>query len=62
MSKGAKPAYLAKCKQSADSEFMHTLGAAWPFKEGEGLVVKLTTIPVGWDGGMILVKPKAEDE
>ena len=62
MSKGAKPIYLAKCKQTADSDFMHTLGAAWAFKEGDGLVVKLQTIPTGWDGSFILVKPKTEEE
>ena len=67
MSKGSKPVYLAKARQAPDhngkeSDFMHVLGAAFAFKEGDGLVVKLTTIPVGWDGGLILVKPKNDEE
>ena len=35
---------------------MTTIGAAWEFKEGEGLVVKLHFLPL--DGSFILVPPK----
>ena len=37
------------------------IGAAWTFKEGEGYVVRLTSIPTQWDGSFILVPPKDPD-
>ena len=58
---GRKPAYIARAKQSPDSDFMVTIGAAWPFKEGDGLVVKLQMTPTKWDGDFILVPPKEGD-
>jgi len=58
---GRKPQYIARAKQHPDSEFMQTIGAAWSFKEGSGLVVKLQFIPANnWDGSFILVEPKEE--
>jgi hypothetical protein len=45
-----------------DGEFTRTIGAAWPFKEGEGLVVTLDLIPPNWDGKFILVPPKEDGE
>ncbi|MFT5114815.1 MAG: hypothetical protein ACI8P9_004155 [Parasphingorhabdus sp.] len=39
--KGSKPPYFARVKRSGESEYMQTVGAAWHFKEGDGLVVKL---------------------
>ena len=56
--KGNKPVYIARAKQSPDSEFMTTIGAAWPFNEGDGLVVKLHSVPTDWKGDFILVPPK----
>ena len=62
MSKGAKPDFLVKAKQSPDSEFFNILGAAWKWKNGDGYVVKLHSVPVGqWDGSLLLTPPK-EDE
>ncbi len=58
--KGAKPKFVARARQSPDSEYMNTIGAAWPFENGEGLVVKLQMIPTYWDGSFILVEPKEE--
>lgn len=60
--KGNKPQYIARARQRPDSEFMHTIGAAWPFKEGDGLVIKLHMVPTDWTGEFILVPPKADDE
>lgn len=60
-SKGSKPDFIAKCKQAPDSDFFHILGAAWKWKNGDGYVVKLNTIPTNWDGSLILTPPKAED-
>lgn len=61
MAKGNKPAYVARAKQSPDSEYMMTLGAAWPFKEGDGFVVKLQRIPTNWNGDILLVPPKDDE-
>ena len=58
--KGKKPQFIARAKRSDDSDYMQTIGAAWNFKEGEGLVVKLELVPTDWDGSFILVKPKEE--
>ena len=58
--KGNKPALIARASQDEDSDYMHTLGAAWRFKNGEGFVVKLQTLPVNFDGTFILV-PAKED-
>ena len=58
MAKGSKPVFIARAKQAVDSDVMVTIGAAWRFKEGEGLVVKLQLLPTNWDGSFILVEPK----
>ena len=60
MAKGSKPTYIARAKQTADSDVMVTIGAAWPFKEGNGLVVKLQLTPTNWNGDFILVEPKED--
>ena len=62
MSKGQKPAYIARAKQSADSEYMLDIGAVWPWKKGNGYVVKLHAVPIGWDGEFILSPPPVKDE
>lgn len=61
MANGSKPKYIARAKQSPDSDYMITIGAAWPFREGEGLVVKLQSLPIQWDGDFLLVEPKEEE-
>lgn len=58
--KGSRPIYHARAKQSPDSDYMTTIGAAWQFKEGEGLVVRLHFLPL--DGQFILVPPKEREE
>jgi hypothetical protein len=61
MSKGEKPTFNVRARQEPDSEYMTTIGAAWPFKEGTGYVVRLQTVPVKWDGTCVLVPPKETD-
>jgi hypothetical protein len=39
------------------ANYLRTIGASWPFKEGEGLVVTLDLVPPNWDGKFILVPP-----
>jgi hypothetical protein len=58
--RGNKPLYIARARQTPESEVMVTIGAAWPFNEGDGLVVKLQMIPTQWSGDFILVTPKEE--
>jgi hypothetical protein len=58
--KGSRPVYNARAKQSPDSEYMTTIGAAWRFNDGDGLVVRLNFLPL--DGQFILVLPKERDE
>ena len=60
MSKGDKPVFNARARQDPESEHMTTIGAAWKFKQGEGYVVKLQSLPVNWDGSLILVPPKED--
>ena len=60
MPKGNKPKYIARAKKDEDSDYMQTIGAAWPFKEGEGLVIKLDLVPTNWSGDFILVPPKED--
>ena len=62
MSKGEKPVFRARAKTDPKEGFMVTIGAAWPFKEGGGYVVRLETIPVNWDGSFILVPPKEGED
>ena len=64
-SKGNKPAYNARARQGGGSDYMITIGAAWPFNEGEGLVVNLSYIPAPNEHGFysfILVPPKDNGE
>lgn len=59
--KGSKPVFHVRARQQPDSEYMMTIGAVWPFREGSGYVVKLHALPVNWNGECILVAPR-EDE
>jgi hypothetical protein len=56
--RGNKPVYIARARQTPESEVMVTIGAAWPFNNGDGLVVKLHMMPTQWSGDFILVTPK----
>lgn len=58
--RGGKPIYIARARASPDGDYMQSIGAAWPFDKGDGLVVKLQFLPVNWDGSFILVTPKDE--
>lgn len=43
-------------------KFWNRLGAAWAHKEGEGITLFLDAIPVGFDGRIVLLPPKADEE
>jgi hypothetical protein len=57
MRKGDKPAYNVRARQEPKSDYLTTVGSAWKFKEGDGYVVRIHSLPVDWDGSFILVKP-----
>ena len=53
-----KPDFVARAKQSPDSDFWMNIGVAWSFKDGKpGFSVKLHSIPTNWDGDLILLPP-----
>jgi hypothetical protein len=43
-------------------KFWNRLGAAWAHKEGEGITLFLDAIPVGFDGRIVLLPPKPEEQ
>ena len=59
--KGKMPDFVARARQSADSEFYMTIGAAWKRtseKDGkEFLSVKINSQPQNWDGSFLLMEP-----
>jgi hypothetical protein len=59
MAGGRKPDYILRYKVSENRWI--TCGAAWTNDKG-GIGLKLETIPVGFDGNMLLVVPKEEDQ
>lgn len=43
-------------------KFWTRLGATWPHKEGEGSTLFIDVIPVGFDGRIVLLPPKADED
>lgn len=60
--KGKRPDFIIRCRQSPESDFYLTIGAAWKVQvNGEDAYsVKLTSIPTQWDGSALMLPPKAE--
>jgi uncharacterized protein (DUF736 family) len=59
-----QPDYVVRARQSADSEYWLTIGAAWTanFKDGTtGISVKINNQPIGWNGDCLLMRPKDAD-
>jgi hypothetical protein len=53
-----QPTFVVRAPDSTKRGRWVTVGYAWPLKTGEGLSVKLNTIPVGvWDGALVLLPP-----
>lgn len=54
-----KPRYVARAKVGNG---WVNIGAAWPLRSGEdGYSLKLTTIPLNWDGRLVLLPPLPND-
>ena len=55
-----KPDFVARAKVGNG---WTNIGAAWPLKSGEpGYSLRLTTIPLNWDGRFVLLPPLPTDE
>lgn len=58
-----QPDFIVRAKQSADSEYWSTIGAAWTanFKDGStGYSVKINNMPLNWNGDCLLMRPKQD--
>jgi hypothetical protein len=54
------PQYIARAKVPNG---WVSIGAAWPLRSGEeGFSLKLTTIPLNWDGRFVLLPPLNNEE
>ena len=57
--KGNPPDFNVRAKVG---EYWLSCGAAWKVKD-DGISIRLNTVPVGdWDGSLLLLKPKEEEE
>lgn len=60
--KGSKPDYIVRATTGDNNDFMINIGGAWRWREGDGFVVRLHSMPLNWDGGMILARPLDAEE
>jgi hypothetical protein len=65
MAKGSKPAFNVRAKtgrkDAEDRDIFVTVGAAWPWNSGNGYNVKIDTLPVNFDGYLLLTEPKDDE-
>jgi hypothetical protein len=55
-----KPVFIARAKVGNG---WISIGAAWPLRSGEqGLSLKLTSVPLNWDGRFVLLPPLENGE
>ena len=57
MPRGDKPVFVIRARQEPRSDYLTTVGSAWKFRQGEGYVLRIHSMPVKWDGSFILVPP-----
>ncbi len=62
--KGKRPDFVIRSRQSPDSDFFVTIGAAWEVEvKGEkAFSVRLHTVPTNWDGSCLMLPPLADKE
>jgi len=59
------PDFVIRARQEKNSRYFTTIGSAWSKKDKNGndlISVRLTSIPLQWDGSCILVRPFSEDQ
>jgi hypothetical protein len=65
MAKGSKPAFVVRAKtgrqDGQDRDIFVTVGAAWSWENGRGYNVKIDTLPVNFDGYLLLAEPKDDE-
>jgi hypothetical protein len=66
MAAGQRPAYIVRAKtgrQDGDGkDIFVSVGAAWHWQNGSGFNVKIDTLPVAFDGYLLLAEPKDDDQ
>ncbi len=63
MAKGSKPSFIVRAKvgkDNHDNDIFITVGAAWPFNSGTGYNINIQSLPVNFDGHLMMVEPKEE--
>jgi hypothetical protein len=64
MAQGRKPDMIVRAKtgrQDGDQkDIFVTVGAAWAFQNGTGYNLRINSLPVPFDGSLMLVEPKDE--
>ncbi|MGF1626899.1 MAG: hypothetical protein ACFCVH_18620 [Alphaproteobacteria bacterium] len=58
------PAFVAYhvSDQGRGRKFWTRLGGVWPHKSGEGMTVFVNVLPIDFDGRIVLMPPKEQDE
>jgi hypothetical protein len=61
--KGKRPDFTIRARQSPESDFFITVGAAWEIVVGDKTAysIKLTSMPINWDGSALMLVPKEEE-
>jgi hypothetical protein len=59
-----RPAYTVRAKtgrkDGEGKDIFTTVGAAWPFGNGDGFNIKVNMLPINFDGQLMLIPPKEE--
>ena len=58
-----QPKYVVRAPDSSNRGRWVTVGYAWERRDGEGLSIKLNTVPVGaWDGALVCLPPFQDED
>jgi len=62
--KSNPPAFVAYhvSDQGRGRKFWTRLGGVWPHKNGEGMTVFVNVLPIDFDGRIVLMPPKDQDD
>jgi len=64
MAQGKMPTHNVRAKtgrkDDKGEDIFFTVGAAWPFRNGDGYSLKLGSLPIGFDGTLLLSPIKDE--
>jgi len=63
--KGNRPAFIARAKtgrkDAEDRDIFINVGAAWRWQNGHGYSMRLDTLPIGFDGHLLLTEPRDDE-